>query len=413
MALSPDEIEGREFALSRRGYNRDEVDEFLVSVADTVREAEAAAQAAPEGSDADTDAAEPPEGGTHPLRSRLQSGPADTDDYGRLGAEVAAVLRTADEGAQKRRSEAEAEATRIRDEADGYAHRLRTETEAEAERVRAEAEVEARNARTALEEATDQARLTIQRANDEAESLRREAEESAGVRRRELLAEAEHQADRAAGVERDVHGRLLSVRDDLDQAVARLDPEATAAAAAVAAEQASALDPSDTGVDEDPSTRLGQGPPTPPVPPPPAPEADEEHPETEDGGVGELPYAEDDEPLDESPAEEDADDDTGIPPVPPPPPPPPGYESSDMGVDPDDLPYASDDDEAADGDETGGAADDSVIDLRDSVTGDEDADGADEDTDDEDDGDPLAAMVRDAVGKAVQGSTRRKKDQGK
>jgi len=375
MALSPEDIEGREFGLSRRGYDREEVDDFLLEVAGTVREAEATAEAA-EAQAADADATSGVDPAVHPLRARLGSGPdetGDADEFELLGAEVAAVLRAADEGAAKRRADADAEATRIRDEADGYAHRLRVETEAEAERIRAEADVEARNARTALAEASEQARVTVQEATARAEALTAEAEESAGARRRELLAQAEIQADQAAAVERDVHGRLLSVRDDVDQAVARLDPEATAAIA----EQASALVPGDR------EAWLGQGPPTSPVPPPAAPT--------------DLPYASDDEPVDDDVidltegsddggsdlpyADDDVDAADDIPPAPPPPPPPPGYEPAAT----DDLPYASDDDaDEGDGDDTG-----------------EDAD---------DDNDPLAAMVRDAVGKAVKGTTGRNPD---
>jgi DivIVA domain-containing protein len=465
MALSPEEIEGREFGLSRRGYDRDEVDDFLLEVADTVRQAEAAPTApAGEGGPAGDDA-------THPLRSRIGAG-RDTDEYALLGEEVAAVLRTADEGAARRKADAEAEATRIReeaeaeanrmqDEADGYAHRLRTETETETERIRAEAEVEARNARTALEEATEQARMTIQQAKDEAEALAREAEESAGRRRQELLAGAERQADQAASIERDVHGRLVSVRDDLDQAVGRLDPESTAALASTAAEQASALDPGAT-LTAEAEAELGQGPPTPPVPPPPTPGA-----EDVDTGTGDLPYAAEDEPLDEPSSEaagaggvldlseqEVAAASGTIPPVPPPPPPPPGFSSGEIGVAPEDLPYASEaeeleaagdeepvidlrDDQAeaaeaveetdveaeeaeaeeaeaeeaeaeeAEAEEAAEAVEEADVEAEEAEVEEAGDEGAEEDEGDEV-SDPLAAMVRDAVGKAVQGAMRRR-----
>ncbi|MEL7206627.1 MAG: DivIVA domain-containing protein, partial [Actinomycetota bacterium] len=111
--MTPEEIEGKEFGVSRRGYDRDEVDEFLVEVAGVVRDAEAAAASAPEpgsddsgSGDSDSEAAADDPGS---IRARLAGGDDDTDDFGRLGAEVALVLRTADEAATKRRSEAEAE----------------------------------------------------------------------------------------------------------------------------------------------------------------------------------------------------------------------------------------------------------------------------------------------------------------
>ena len=361
MTLSPEEIEGKEFDVSRRGYDRDEVDDFLVEVAETVRQAGAAGDDAGEAGG---------EEGADPMRSRLRGGPADTDEFGRLGAEVAAVLRTADEGAARRQAEAEVEARRIREEAEAEAISLRAEAETEATRIRAEAEVEARNARTALAEATEQARVTIAEANEQAEFLARQAEENAEVRRQELLAEAEEQADLAAGLERDVHGRLLAARDDLDRAVTRLEPEPVEEEPVVT-EQASALAP-DEG---DTGPALGLGPPTPPVPPPPG---------------DDLPLAAEGEAPDEPGSDTVADED--LPPVPPPPPPP----------GPDDLPYAEGDDtERAEGEGPEDGEDgEPVIDLR---------DGADEEAEDDADEpkDPLAAMVRDAVGKAVQGAMRR------
>jgi DivIVA domain-containing protein len=234
-----------------------------------------------------------------------------------------------------------------------------------------------------------------------------------------------------------------TVREDLDQAVARLDPEATAAEAETAIEQASAIDPTDTPVSDlddggEPEPRLGQGPPTPPVPPPPSPPdgdefADEdaadavvdltdEPEDARDEGAGDLPYADEDEPLDDPTAGEAGDD--AIPPVPPPPPPPPGYGSAGSGDAADDLPYASDDDEDEGDDADDRSEDEPTIDLRDGVPdeGDESAEGAEPDKGDEgdeedegdegdeedEDGDPLASMVRDAVGKAVKGATRRR-----
>jgi DivIVA domain-containing protein len=305
--LTPEEVEARAFALTRRGYDPDEVDGFLSYVAAEMRVQAAEAEHAESGTEDPDD-----------TRTRLD-GRSGEDDYERLGAEVAAVLRSTDETAA---------------------------------RVRQEAEADRETAAAEVERARHEAAGIVAEAQEQAESLARDAEEVARVRGDAIIAESRQHAGEAARVERTVHGRLVSARDDLDRAVIQLDPDQSEAAAVA---EGAVVD-----------RRLGHGPPTPPVPPPDdvAPPADEPT-DVAMTDEGEPPEADE----------------------PPPPPPPP------------DLPYdeSDDDDERPPVPSPPGRR--GGIDLTDEPTVDI-TDDAEDDGDDADD-DPLAAMVRDAVGKAV------------
>lgn len=298
--LTPEEVEVRAFALTRRGYDPDEVDAFLAEVAGTMRADEPASEGDPDDA-----------------RSRLD-GRSGGDDYERLGAEVAAVLRNTDETAA---------------------------------RVRAEAQGEREAAAAEVERARHEAAGIVAEAQGEAEGMARDAEEVAQVRGDAIIAEARQHAGEAARVERTVHGRLTSARDDLDRAVIQLDPEASEAAAVA---EGAVVD-----------RRLVPGPPTPPVPPP----VMEEESAGETGADVPPPPPAPDLPYDES----DEGDRGERPPMPHPP----------DGVD---------------------LTDDPAIDLTDAAPVDA--------TDDADDDDPLAAMVRDAVGKAVSNAADEDGDPG-
>jgi DivIVA domain-containing protein len=82
MALTPDEIEKRQFGTSRKGYSPDEVKKFLAEVAAALRETEAA--------------------------------PA----FARLGGEVASVLESAHRSAESITAAALADADKARADAD-------------------------------------------------------------------------------------------------------------------------------------------------------------------------------------------------------------------------------------------------------------------------------------------------------
>lgn len=129
--MSADQIRRREFVAVRRGYDPGQVRDFLEQVADQVQqleemlretrlEAESAVRAA--------------------------SGPR-VDPYEELARRVAALLRAADEEAERIRREAREEAERILAEARADADRIRVNARSEAQEIRAEAEAALREAR--------------------------------------------------------------------------------------------------------------------------------------------------------------------------------------------------------------------------------------------------------------------------
>ena len=163
--LSPDEIERRTFAIEDRGYDRDEVRVFLREVAaalrlalHTTRPPMPIAEPAPE--------VRPPPGPATPRAS------ADSDDFTRLGSEVAEVLRSAHDAVAARHAQADAE----------IAARS-TEALARADEVRRQAEVDATWT-------NDRAKRVLITAQEQADAIVAEAEASAA----ELLATARRQA---------------------------------------------------------------------------------------------------------------------------------------------------------------------------------------------------------------------------
>jgi DivIVA domain-containing protein len=125
--FTPEEIDSKEFLITLRGYDKDEVKAFLKAVAADYR---AALSSADSGQDAPTSA------------------------YEALGKDIGQVLqvakqsadqlkRKAEEDATSMRRRAEEEAANLRDAASSAARRLTEEAERHAVQVRAEAEREA------------------------------------------------------------------------------------------------------------------------------------------------------------------------------------------------------------------------------------------------------------------------------
>ena len=136
--VSAEQIRRREFVTTRRGYDPDQVRNYLRELADQidlmasmVRESRLEAEAA--------------------SRANLQP---PVDPYERLATRVASVIREADETAERLCDEGRREAERIMIEARTDADRVRTDAQAKAEEARAEAD-------RALHEARDQADRTI------------------------------------------------------------------------------------------------------------------------------------------------------------------------------------------------------------------------------------------------------------
>lgn len=129
--ISPEQIRRREFVTTRRGYDPDQVRDYLGQLADQIQqlrsmltEARSEAQAA--------------------ARTNVQPRP---DPYQLLGARVANVIRAADEAAETIRHDANQDAERMTHEARTDVDRIRTDAQARAEAARAQADGAVRAAR--------------------------------------------------------------------------------------------------------------------------------------------------------------------------------------------------------------------------------------------------------------------------
>jgi len=165
--MEPEDIEGRDFFVGLRGYDRDEVNTFLTEVASQYRAALAELEM---------------------LRTR----PPTTDPFEHLGANVTAILRSANETASGITASANEEADSIRASAEAAAEHIRREADEYAGRVRDEVANETETARHALEDARAEAGRVVDDAREQAATIRAEAEQRAG----DLVAEAEARATR-------------------------------------------------------------------------------------------------------------------------------------------------------------------------------------------------------------------------
>lgn len=136
--MSAEQVRRREFVTIRRGYDPDQVRQYLVELAgqidvmaSMVREARMEAEAA----------------------IRIPAQPS-VDPYERLATRVASVIREADQTAERLRGEGRNEAERMLGEARDDADRIRTDAQAKAEHARAEAG-------RALDEARERADRTV------------------------------------------------------------------------------------------------------------------------------------------------------------------------------------------------------------------------------------------------------------
>ena len=191
MALTPDEIAGKEFLVGLRGYDKDEVRSFLVTIAEQLRTdvpAEPVAPAAPVG-----------------------------PDWSQLGTEVAAVLRTAHEQAAGLRAQAEAEVAAVRQAGTDDAAAARREAEAYGEARRVEAEADREEARRILATAQDEALGVVADAQQRAERMLESTERKARERAAQAIAAARDELDRLRGARalsrrqiEEIHGHVTA-----------------------------------------------------------------------------------------------------------------------------------------------------------------------------------------------------------
>lgn len=172
--LEIDKIETKTFSVSRRGYDRQEVDAFLRSVARDYRQVVKSAKDAVNA--ARTAAAQPAPAPPAPNPPAPAPKPA-AYAFEDIGGRVTAVLTSAAEAADGIRASAEREALAIRQRAREETERLRHEAAealAEAERVRVATEQEAAEAESTARAEAD---LIIASAGQRAAQLEEEAKE--------------------------------------------------------------------------------------------------------------------------------------------------------------------------------------------------------------------------------------------
>jgi DivIVA domain-containing protein len=128
--LTPEHIRRREFVTTRRGYDPDQVRDYLEQLAMQVEAMEAMVQEA-----------------RLEAESALAAQASRADPYERLARRVGDVLRSADQEAARIRREAGEEADRVLREARAEADRVRLDAQTRAEEAKAEAERHLRSAR--------------------------------------------------------------------------------------------------------------------------------------------------------------------------------------------------------------------------------------------------------------------------
>jgi cell division initiation protein len=204
---SAEQIRRREFATVRRGYDPDQVREYLQGVASQVETLERELR--------ERRAAPPPPSPGEALAAKVTAleaatpAPPQADPYGDIAKRFAGVLETADREATAAISEAKAEATKIVEEARAEADRIKLDAQARAE--------------AAKQEGTD----TLQNAKRESDRI--------------LGSLAERRASLVAQMH-DMQTRLLSVAKDLEASIE--DPsDAPAAPPAGAAPEDEDVDP--------------------------------------------------------------------------------------------------------------------------------------------------------------------------
>lgn len=193
--MDPEDIESRDFFVGLRGYDRDEVQEFLAQVAADHRAALAELEE---------------------LRKRREP---LTD----LGPSVTAIIRTATESAETITEQAHQEGDRIRAEAEAQAAATRHEAEARAATTRHDAEARAEQIRReADDEATrmrDEATRIVDAARSEAERIVHDAQDDAS----RLEADAERRGrERAAAAADDAIAKLAEANRRHEELRARL-----------------------------------------------------------------------------------------------------------------------------------------------------------------------------------------------
>jgi DivIVA domain-containing protein len=261
VALRPEQIEQQEFSMSRKGFDRDQVRQFLVDVASQVRDLQTDAMSRVETESESTDSADGEVAAGHTIAPLAGQGLVDGDRFGALGERIAGLLRQAHEASEETREGAESEASRLRteaqqvlDEANAEAERIREEmaayrvqVEAEAVQIRNQAEIDGNallDQRTAqveqnereialereaamkeLSEARSQVAVLLQEARAQSEFIRQEAEEIIRTKVRSNMDAAQRRIDVLRTTEESSKDRIITAQRELESALQRLESE--------------------------------------------------------------------------------------------------------------------------------------------------------------------------------------------
>lgn len=278
MALNPDQIENKQFVVGLRGFDKDEVQSFLELVANDYRKAldranergHAQAEGATTGAAgearakriiddaevqakrilADAEARAKATAAATPAAATTTS-PAE-DPFARMGEQVAALMRSAEEQAAVVRAKAGEEAGEIkRDaaaqanlamvEADKYAADLKSSAESSSEARRAEADADRTEAKRSLTQAQQEALTLVADATNRAQRMLEATERK-----------AREQAERVLSTARQDHQELVRNRTESQQRLQEASEHLTRALAAVSTDEpvsipdAEVVDPDET-----------------------------------------------------------------------------------------------------------------------------------------------------------------------
>ena len=260
VAISPDEIENKQFTIGRRGFEREEVEEYLGRVARQIRrldaelsEAEAAALAASTPVESDTVETPHQPKGPGPGATLDEDIAYFTDDrFTEFGDRMASLLRIAHEDAAEVRAKAEsdAEAARaeseaaadtaaaaaaevraeaenyraeVRAEAEAYREQVKAEAEGYREQVKAEATAEREAAAAEMAEARAQSNELLAQARSQADLLKHEADELSRAKIRENIDAAEKRLSILRTTEVSSRERISVAQQELEAALAKLN----------------------------------------------------------------------------------------------------------------------------------------------------------------------------------------------
>ena len=185
--LSPEHVATKQFVITTRGYDKQEVSTFLAAVADDYRTVQAEA--------------------------------AKPDACATLGSEVVDIVTAAHRAAEELRAKAEADVIDIRTQAERDADELRRMAEAELADLRDEVEAELLKVLTDADRERDEARAVKAAAEEEARARRSAAElEAEGI-----VAAAEARLRRLTELEESARNRMLALALEVFDAAAESD----------------------------------------------------------------------------------------------------------------------------------------------------------------------------------------------